>query len=182
MRRWAAQDRLALVDALLADPRARELTWLVELKTGHDPPGPALAALADLVRGAGLVGQVWLAASSLLLLDVARAVAPELPRVLFGWPAPGGRVWHRPTTHTLASLTARGTAPTLAPGEVDLLCPIGLMPAPADEHARRADAARALGVSYLPGRVTRREVLEALAADARVPGAFVYARAEAWGP
>ncbi len=179
-RRWAAQGRVALLEELLDDERAHDLRWLVELKNGDGPPAPALAAFADLARRAGLSGRVWLAASSLLLLGVAREVAPELPRVLFGWPAPGGRVWHRPTTRTLASLAERGLAPTLTTGELDLLCPIGLLPAGPDEHARRADAARARGLAYLPGRVTTRDVLEALAADARVPGAFVYARAEGW--
>lgn len=180
VRRRAAQGRVALLEALLTDPRARDLRWLIELKTGHGPPAAALAATGDLVRRAGLAGQVWVAASSLLLLRTARQVAPALPRVLFGAAAPGGRCWHRPTTHTLASLAAHGLMPPLAPGEVDLLCPLGLLPASAAEHARRAEAARALGPRYLPGRVTTRAALQALAADARLPGAFVYARAEEW--
>ncbi|MCO5166945.1 MAG: hypothetical protein M9894_11330 [Planctomycetes bacterium] len=177
VRRWAAADRLALVDDAYLE-RARDLPLLVELKAGVGPVERALEALADLAtrRPAGL----WLAASSLDLLALARRAWPDAPRVLFASPAPGGRVWHRPTTYTLRSLTRRGLAPRLAPGAADLLCPLGLRPRPASAHARLAEAARARGLAYLPGRVAARDALEALAADARLPGAFVYAEAGDW--
>lgn len=176
-RARAADDRLALVDDAYLE-RARDLPLLVELKAGVGPADRALEALAALA--ARHAARVWLAASSLDLLALARRVWPDALRVLFASPAPGGRVWHRPTTSTARSLLRRGLAPRLSPGEVDLLCPLGLRPASVGVHAHRAEAARARGLAYLPGRVASGEVLAALAADGRLPGAFVYAAAAAW--
>lgn len=179
-RARARGDGAALLDELLARDGAAELGWLVELKRGAGPPGPALEALARAVERAGLAGRAWLAASSLLLLRVAAERAPALPRVLFADPpGPDGRLLHRPTTCIRESLAAFGLSVRPPAGLVQHVCTIGLRERGAEVHAARAAAAAAHGLGYLPGRVSRRETLEALAA-AGAPGAFVYADPAGW--
>jgi hypothetical protein len=173
--RLAARGRVLPIGALFAHPRAAELRYLIELKCGRGAPRAALQALRRLAEEAGVGERVWLAASSLELLTTAHEVAPAWPRVLFAAPGGQDRVWHKPTTRTLRSLWAHGLRPRLPEGLIQMLCPIGLTPRSPAQHAVLAAAARARGLGYLPGRVTSRATLEALA-GAGHPGAFVYAQ------
>jgi glycerophosphoryl diester phosphodiesterase len=171
----ARRDGAALIDDLLARPGAASLRYLVELKRGVGDPGTALEAFARALEARGLADRVWIAASSLLLLRHAAERLPAAPRVLFADPPDAqGRVLHRPTTYVRESLRAFGLTAALPPGVVTHVCTIGLVARSPAVHARRAAAAQAHGLGYLPGRVTSRATLEALAA-AGAPGAFVYA-------
>ncbi len=152
-RRWAGEGRLLLLDALLE--RAADLPLLLELKCGDGPPEAALAALAAALERC-CARRALVAASSLELLAVAARVLPATPRVLFAAPAGADRVHHRPTTYTVQSLVRHGVVPRLAPGAADLLCTLGLRPRPLADHRRLAEAARARGLGYLPGRVASR--------------------------
>jgi hypothetical protein len=165
--------RVAAIDQLLEAPGAEALYYLVELKCGHGPPEAALARLHAIVAGRGLEARVWLAASSLLLLEAARRSAPGLPRVLFAAPWGRERLAHKPTTYTAASLLRHGLFPRADPAVVDVLCPIGLRPRSLEAHARLAEAAAGRGLGYLPGRVTTQEALAGLA-RAGHDAAFVY--------
>jgi hypothetical protein len=175
-RRRAAvkDDGVVLIDDLLSAPDAGELHYLIELKRGEGDPAAALGSLARVVEERGLGDRAWIAASSLLLLRVAAERAPALPRVLFAdAPAADGSVAHRPTTYIRESLREYGLSPIPPAGLVTHVCTIGLVARPAAIHARRAEAARAHGLGYLPGRVTTPGLLDALAAQG-APGAFVY--------
>jgi hypothetical protein len=177
-RRWAGDGRLLLLDALL--DRAADRPLLVELKCGDGPPEAALEALGVALERR-CARRALVAASSLELLAAAGRVLPALPRVLFAAPLGADRVHHRPTTYTVQSLVRHGPVPRLAPGAADLLCTLGLRPRPLADHRRLADAARSRGLGYLPGRVSTRAEVEALAAEPGLDGAFVYADARRWG-
>lgn len=176
-RRWAGDGRLLLLDALL--DRAADLPLLLELKTGDGPPEAALEALAGALERR-CARRALVAASSLDLLAAAARACPAAPRVLFAAPAGADRVHHRPTTYTVQSLVRHGVVPRLAPGTAHLLCTLGLRPRPLLDHRRLAEAARARGLGYLPGRVASRAEAEALAAEPELPGAFVYADPASW--
>lgn len=177
-RRWAKDGRLLLLDALL--DRAADLPLLLELKVGDGPPEVALEALAAALERR-CARRALVAASSLDLLAAAARACPAAPRVLFAAPAGTDRVHHRPTTYTVQSMVRHGVVPRLAPGMADLLCTLGLRPRSLADHRRLAEAARARGVGYLPGRVAAVAEAEALAAEPELEGAFVYADPAAWG-
>ncbi len=180
-RRAAAAGRALLLPALLDLPEAEALHYLVELKQGHGPPAEALRELRRAFEARGLARRTWFAASSLELLSCAAEVWPGAQRVLFGRPLAGSaRVLHAPTTRTWRGLRAFGPAPRLAPGLVDVLCPIGLVHKSPRRHRGLAAAARAREAAYLPGRVTRLSDLQRLARDGHA-GAFLYAAPAALG-
>lgn len=173
VRRRAAAGDLFLIDELFSSPGAAELAFLVELKCGQGDPARALEHLVRCIEECGLGERVWLASTSLFLLDVAARVAPPLPRVLFGRTWSAGRILHHPTTYVSRSLRAHGLTPRVGEQTFDLLCTVGLCVASVAKHGAMAAAARARGVGYLPGRVTTRATLAALASGG-YPAAFLY--------
>lgn len=181
VRARAARGAVTLVADLLGRPGASARVYLIELKNGDGPLGPALARLVALVREAGLAERVVLASGSRQHLETARAVAPALPRLLFcSHLTARGAVLHLPLTDLALGLERRGGLLAIPPdGGATHVCRIGLVPRGPAAHRELARRASAAGLGYLPGRVTRRRTLAALAGDG-LAGAFVYAAPGRW--
>lgn len=86
--------RLALLEDLA---RLEQLYLLLELKTGDCPLREALPALRDELDATGLRSRTILASGTLLDLVEARAVMPDVPRMLFSiYVSPRGRLLQLP--------------------------------------------------------------------------------------
>ncbi|MFC1707850.1 hypothetical protein ACFL59_13725 [Planctomycetota bacterium] len=178
--RRASRGEVLLLERLFSEPRAEELIYMIEIKTGYGPRTEAVGQLSALLDRYRLGHRVLLATGSVAALDDAARAAPALPRLLFtSHVTRGGRAFQIPLLGFPRDLR-HGVLVSGDRAGVHCLCKVGVLPRAAKHHLSLARRAARRGTAYLPGRVTSLAALEEMAAEGLL-GAFAYLRPRAWG-